>query len=80
MPIYEFICEDCGKEFEVLLKSRDEIESVRCENCNSPRIKRLMSVTGAVITGSSSSSKPTVSTQKCESGTCAHLNLPGYSR
>ncbi|WP_028845805.1 FmdB family zinc ribbon protein [Thermodesulfatator atlanticus] len=80
MPIYEFVCEDCQHEFEVLLKSREEIDSVRCQKCESPRVKRLMSVTGAVITGSGSSSKPSLSTQKCDTGTCAHLNLPGYTK
>ncbi len=80
MPIYEFVCQDCEHEFETLLKSRDEVSGVRCPQCQSPRVKRLMSATAAIITDGGGSAKPTVETHKCESGTCSHLNLPGYSR
>ncbi len=81
MPIYEFVCEDCEHEFETLLKNREEAQDVRCPKCQSPRVKRLMSVTGAIITdGGGGQAKPSVETHKCEGGTCSHLNLPGYSR
>ncbi len=82
MPIYEFVCEDCGHEFETLVRNREEVKEVRCANCNSPRVKRLMSATGAIITdgGGGSASKPTVESHKCDTGTCSHLNLPGYTR
>ena len=81
MPIYEFVCKDCEHEFETLLKSRDEVGEVRCPKCQSPRIERLMSVTGAIITnGGGGQAKPSLETHKCESGTCSHLTLPGHSR
>ncbi len=80
MPIYEFVCEDCKHEFETLLRKREEAEDVRCPQCRSPRTKRLMSVTGAIITDGGGGSKPSLETHKCESGTCSHLNLPGYTR
>ncbi len=81
MPIYEFVCQDCEHEFETLVKNREEVDSLRCPQCNSPRIKRLMSVTGAIITdGGGASPKPSVESHQCETGTCSHINLPGYSR
>jgi len=81
MPIYEFVCQDCEHEFETLVRNREEAEEVHCPKCQSPRTKRLMSVTGAIITdGGGGSAKPSVETHTCESGTCSHLNLPGYTR
>jgi len=79
MPIYEFVCEDCGHEFETLLRSRDEIDSLRCPRCEGSRLKRLMSVAATVVKDSGSS-KPSIETHKCDSGSCAYLNLPGHER
>ncbi len=79
MPIYEFVCEDCKHEFETLVRNRDEISSLTCPKCKSPRLKRLMSVATAIVSDGGPS-KPTVETHKCESGTCAAINLPGHSR
>ncbi len=41
MPIYEFVCEECGKEFEelVLGSNRD----VKCPACSSQRCNKKMS-------------------------------------
>ncbi|WP_456431349.1 FmdB family zinc ribbon protein [Thermosulfuriphilus sp.] len=81
MPIYEFRCEDCGHEFETLLKSRDKISEVSCSNCHGKRVKRLMSVARALISGDSKSSGPRIVDQKtCDTGTCTHVDLPGYTR
>ncbi|NCP10276.1 zinc ribbon domain-containing protein, partial [bacterium] len=41
MPIYEFKCRQCGKDFEALvIGSRDDIN---CPQCNSTSLERLMS-------------------------------------
>ena len=42
MPIYEFACKKCKKEFEELVFKTDE--PVHCPKCNSSQVKRLMSV------------------------------------
>ncbi len=83
MPIYEFKCKDCGEEFEVFLKSKNEVSEVKCPKCNSKNIERLMSVVNAIVdSGSSSSSdKPKITAQHtCPTGTCTHVELPGYER
>lgn len=41
MPIYEFQCQKCGKVFEELIT--DSKERVVCTNCQSKRIKKLVS-------------------------------------
>ena len=41
MPIYEFVCEECGKEFEELMLGSDR--SVNCPQCSSDRCVKKMS-------------------------------------
>ncbi len=82
MPIYEFQCEACGEEFEVLLKSRSEISEVTCQKCGGKKLRRLMStITPIVDSGGGGEDKPRVAeSHRCETGTCTHLELPGHSR
>ena len=42
MPIYEYHCEDCDCEFEVLVFRGDE-QNVTCPNCGKKEVTRLMS-------------------------------------
>lgn len=43
MPIYEYRCNDCGKEFSLLILNSRESARVECAACGSPDISRLMS-------------------------------------
>jgi len=84
MPIFEFKCLDCGQEFEVLLKSRDEANSVKCKFCGG-KVERLMSVVNSLIKGesgrSASAEGPRLAeTHTCPTGTCSHLELPGFKK
>lgn len=80
MPIYEFKCEDCGEEFEVFLKNKEEISKAECKRCGSKNLKRLMSIVSAIISESSSKAeKPRITeSHSCPTGTCTHMELPGY--
>jgi len=40
MPIYEYVCEDCGKEFEELVFGE---RKVSCPHCRSHKTGKLMS-------------------------------------
>jgi putative FmdB family regulatory protein len=42
MPIFEFRCQTCGKEFERLVFKSDEV--VDCPACGQQTVNRLMSV------------------------------------
>jgi putative FmdB family regulatory protein len=48
MPIFEYVCDDCGSEFETLVLCRDE--NVSCSNCSSANLTKKMS-TCAVKSG-----------------------------
>ncbi len=41
MPIYEFTCEQCGREFSVLVRRMGD--SATCPECQSENVKRRMS-------------------------------------
>lgn len=81
MPIYEFRCDGCGHQFELLTMRSDDLVEPKCPECQSPQISRLMSAGSAVVSGSSSSAGPTVQSNDCGSkGSCASITLPGHTR
>jgi putative FmdB family regulatory protein len=41
MPIYEYLCLDCGKTSEILMVGSDELP--QCNSCKSYRLKKLLS-------------------------------------
>lgn len=43
MPIYPFVCQDCGNYFEKLFRTF-EVQEVSCPECNSQNNKRQMTV------------------------------------
>jgi putative FmdB family regulatory protein len=52
MPIFEYICQDCGVQFEQIVPRYDSLTD--CPGCNSSRVEKQLSVF-AVAGGSSSS-------------------------
>ncbi len=82
MPIHEFKCLNCDYTFELLIMSKDEMESVRCPKCQSPDVARLMSAGNIISKGAKrvSQSHSGVEHHKCKCGTCATVTLPGYER
>jgi putative FmdB family regulatory protein len=47
MPLFEFSCDDCGREFEDLLSKAEETDSNRkCPSCDSGKVTRKMSTFG----------------------------------
>ena len=43
MPLYEFICEDCGETFEELVMSANSANQVTCPYCQSDLVRKLIS-------------------------------------
>jgi len=73
MPIYEYACEKCQKEFEELLLNSSAAADVRCPGCESPEVRRLLSAT-AIKTGSgfvsSAAGHSHGSCGSCHGGSC----------
>lgn len=62
MPIYSYICKDCGEKFDLLVGVTVEKEELRCKKCGSKKITKEIS---GFSVGKSSSSDSI-----CSAGTC----------
>lgn len=72
MPLYEYLCRDCGAKFEALLSISKAEQIVQCSRCESQNTTRLLSVfnahsSGKVIAGSNTGS----SCSGCAGGNCS---------
>ena len=70
MPIYEYVCMDCQKRFEVLRPMKDADLAIHCENCDSEHTTRCVTVffahgDGKVVAGNGGSCAG------CAGGSCA---------
>jgi putative FmdB family regulatory protein len=43
MPVYEFVCRDCQKPFEIIRSMSEATEGVKCPACGSTRVDRTYS-------------------------------------
>lgn len=68
MPIFEYKCEDCNSNYDVLHKSKENKDDIVCPSCNSRKYVKLMSSFSSVMSSGSSSGG-------CESGSCG---VPSY--
>ncbi|NDH09400.1 MAG: zinc ribbon domain-containing protein [Gammaproteobacteria bacterium] len=50
MPIYEYICHDCHKPFELMQKMNDQPCS-SCPNCNGNKVEKQVSAAGFQLKG-----------------------------
>jgi putative FmdB family regulatory protein len=73
MPIYEYVCDDCGNHYERIVKN--EKTEVNCPSCDSGKSTIQLSVFAAPANGSkSSSSSPAMPAMagRCGSGCGCH--------
>lgn len=68
MPIYEYACQDCGREFEKLVRSDTVLE---CPQCRSMQLEKRLSV----FATASAAEALSLASGPC--GTCGHPNGPG---
>ena len=71
MPIYEYSCENCGKITEILVNK--EKDDTVCKYCGSVRLKKLISVPGAIIMGNPESKGTTCCgrDERCDTPPCS---------
>ncbi len=70
MPIYEYACRACGKQFERYLKVGDE--AVTCTACQSPNVdKRLSTFAVSTTAGPKTGGEPVGPCgSACSGGSC----------
>ncbi|MCK4859500.1 MAG: hypothetical protein KAS87_02960 [Candidatus Omnitrophica bacterium] len=66
MPVYSYICKDCGGKFDLLIGITSEKVELKCKKCNSKNIEKTL---GAFNMGGSGS-KFNSSGSSCPTGTC----------
>ena len=52
MPIYEYVCEGCGRRFQAMRNMSDRLAPAPCEGCGSDRTALAFSVPARVGTAS----------------------------
>jgi putative FmdB family regulatory protein len=43
MPLYEYVCQDCGERFERLVRGSADTQKIRCPRCESDTVARAFS-------------------------------------
>ena len=74
MPIYEYICKDCGNRFEILRSIKDADSPIFCKICQGSQTQRAVSVFYAqsgskIIAGGNNGG-----CAGCSSGSCSSCN------
>lgn len=80
MPIYEFKCQDCDKYIEILVINKDEEIEMKCPDCGSMNLEKILSNTSHVMGIGPAGVGATAKTRNCSSGSCTTYDIPGYSR
>lgn len=65
MPIYEFVCHECGESFEELVFSVNATNQVSCPKCSSSEVVKKMSTFASKISGGSSRLSSSTSAASC---------------
>jgi len=68
MPLYDYVCEDCGKSSELLVFTSDD--PLQCKDCGGSNLKRILSA-------HSSMSGPTKNTMPGPGDTACCGSSPG---
>ncbi len=70
MPIYEYLCSDCGVKFDAFRSMKDADEPITCKNCLGKNTKRALSVFFASSEGRALTSKQK-GCSGCSGGSCS---------
>ncbi|MBN1472104.1 MAG: zinc ribbon domain-containing protein [Syntrophaceae bacterium] len=63
MPIYSYVCNDCGEKFDLLIGVTSEKPELKCKKCGSKHVEKVFGVFGIKNSSGTSSSA-------CPTGTC----------
>jgi len=65
MPVYTYLCSNCGSKFDILAGVNSQKEELKCKNCGSKKIKKTLSSFSVGDSKSNISSGPSCSTGGC---------------
>jgi putative FmdB family regulatory protein len=68
MPIYEYVCQDCGEKYEKLVRSSVVKIELICPKCGSEHADKAISALGLV--GASSSSSNSAANARAAASNC----------
>ena len=46
MPIYEYVCQNCGQKYEKLVRSNSAAPELKCPHCGSSQARKALSLFG----------------------------------
>ncbi len=68
MPLFEFVCTACEKDFEELVRSAAATDEVACPSCGSSQVKKKISKFASRVSGASGFSFGASSAASCSTG------------
>ncbi len=68
MPIYEFVCAECGQPFETLVLYASRVKEITCPSCHSQQVTKKVSTFASPLSGGSSISFNNSSSASCSTG------------
>ena len=80
MPIYEFICQECRSNFELLALKEGDLVKFKCPHCESESLERVMSKVNVNASGPAGKQQPALENRTCASGSCSTITLPGLTK
>ena len=82
MPIFEFRCAECGKEFEKLFINSEEQVDLACPECKGDALERVVSRTNYTIGVGPGGNQPKITSKSCggADNQCMTLELPGHTK
>jgi putative FmdB family regulatory protein len=75
MPIYEYLCQDCGTKFEKLVRRSADAPKTECPSCGQKHLKQEYSTFSAHANGSPKSAE----TPQCPGGQCSNPGMCGMN-
>ena len=75
MPIFEYLCEDCGTKFEKLVRRSSDVPELVCPSCGKQHLKQELSTFAAHANGGS---KP-ADIPMCPGGRCSNPGMCGMN-
>lgn len=68
MPVYTYVCKDCGQVFDLLVGVSSEKVELKCRKCGSKKIEKRFASFGINVSSGNKDSGSSCPT--CPTGTC----------